>query len=448
MPLLVKESNQPEPVAGKTSTHSGTHDPNVASATDARTLAPGGGAAVFPTDTRERELLLGHLARLRPAVIKPTNGFIKYPYCIPGGFYEQQWDWDGFFIGSHLAARTPPQPQYLKYWVLNVLESTLPDGDVAACISPDGPRTGHASLRLKPFLAQGAELAARLLDDYGWIEEHYERIARIATRRETTHFIKDYGLYVWEDAMQSGADNNPAIGNDPAAVKAVAACDINALLSREYLALARLAAHLGRHTEQALYSAKAAALRQAMEEHLWDAQAESYWNLHVGTQQWCKRVSYSNFVPLWAGMVPPARAKAMLRRYLWNDAHMLTPYGLRSLSRQDPDYNNSSMIIPYSNWQGPVWPIANYFYFVGMLNYGFHNEAAELVRRLTKLYLRDIGFCGSLHENYCAETGAPMAPSAAQSKHGLEGGFIGWNLLLEDMIEMLDGRPNLLELRP
>ena len=104
------------------------------------------------------------------------------------------------------------------------------------------------------------------------------------------------------------------------------------------------------------------------------------------------------------------------------------------------------MITPFSNWQGPVWPIANYFFFVGLLTYGFHAEAAELVRRLTRLYLRDIAFCGSLHENYCAETGAPLAPSAGQSKHGQEGGFIGWNLLLEDMTEMLDGRPNLLEL--
>lgn len=427
---------------------SGVPDKAEAAAPAARTSAPGAARPALSAEASERQLLLNHLERLRPAVIKPTNGSIKYPYCIPGGFYEQQWDWDGFFIASHLAARTPPQPEYLKYWVLNVLASTLPDGDVAACISPDGPRIGHSSLRLKPFLAQGAELGARLLDDYGWIDEHYELIARIATRRETTHFIEEYGLYVWEDAMQSGADNNPAVGNDPAAVKAVAACDLNTFLHREYLALARLAARVGRPEEQARHAAKAAALRQAMDEHLWDAEAESYWNLHVGTRCWCKRVSYSNFVPLWAGMVPPARATAMIRRYLWNDEHMLTPFGLRSLSRQDPDYNNSNIIIPYSNWQGPVWPIANYFYFVGLWNHGFRSEARELVRRLSQLYLRDIEYCGSLHENYDAETGEPLAPSAAQSAHGLEGGFIGWNLLLQDMIEMLGGQPNLLELRP
>ena len=409
-------------------------------------LPPEADSAAARAAVSDQDRMLAYLERLRPTTIKPANEFIKYPYCIPGGFYDQKWDWDGFFIASHLAARTPPQPQYLKWWTLNVLASVLPDGEVAACISPEGPRAGHPSLRLKPFLAQGAELAARLLDDYGWIEENYDEIVRIATRREATHFIKSCGLYAWDDAMQSGADNNPAIGNDPAAARTVAACDMNALLYREYLALARLAARLGRPDEQAGFAAKATALRHAVNEHLWDATAESYWNLHTGTRQWCRRVSYSNFVPLWAGMVPAERAQAMIRRYLLNEAHLLTPYGFRSLSRQDPDYNNLNVIVPYSNWQGPVWPIANYFYFVALMNYGFRDEAAELVRRLTKLYLVDIDFCGSLHENYCAETGQPLAPSAAQSKHGQEGGFLGWNLLLQDMTEMLDGRPNLLDM--
>lgn len=407
-----------------------------------------GAPASRPGELRERQELLAKLEKLRPAVIKPAKGLIPYPYCIPGGFYDQQWDWDGFFIASHLAMRTPPQPQYLKYWALNILASLLPSGEVPACISPDGPRAAHPSLRLKPFLAQGVELGARLLGDYGWVEQHYEAIVRIATRRETTHFVEEFGLYSWDDAMQSGADNNPAIGNDAAAVKVVAACDINAFLHREYLALARLAQRLGRHEDQAAHAATAAAILRALNEHLWDAESESYWNLHMTKHRWIKRVSYSNFVPLWAGIVPVERAQAMIRRYLWNEEHLLTPFGLRSLSRQDPEYNNTNIIIPYSNWQGPVWPIANYFYFVALMNHGFAEEAAELVRRLTRLYLRDLEFCGSLHENYDAETGAPLAPSVAQSRDGLEGGFIGWNLLLQDMIEMLDGRPNPLDMRP
>ena len=445
-PMSHLANHASQPLAEGISALRGNLDPTNEEAPVPQGLPPEADSAAARAAVSDQDRMLAYLERLRPTTIKPANEFIKYPYCIPGGFYDQQWDWDGFFIASHLAARTPPQPQYLKWWTLNVLASVLPDGEVAACISPEGPRSAHPSLRLKPFLAQGAELAARLLDDYGWIEENYDEIVRIATRREDTHFIKSCGLYAWDDAMQSGADNNPAIGNDPAAARTVAACDMNALLYREYLALARLAARLGRPDEQAGFAAKATALRHAVNEHLWDATAESFWNLHTGTRQWCRRVSYSNFVPLWAGMVPAERAQAMIRRYLLNEAHLLTPYGFRSLSRQDPDYNNLNVIVPYSNWQGPVWPIANYFYFVALMNYGFRDEAAELVRRLTKLYLVDIDFCGSLHENYCAETGQPLAPSAAQSKHGQEGGFLGWNLLLQDMTEMLDGRPNLLDM--
>jgi hypothetical protein len=65
--------------------------------------------------------LLEQFDRLRPMVVKPANGFIRHPCCIPDGFYQQQWDWDDFFIATHLAGRTPPQPEYLKYWALNFL---------------------------------------------------------------------------------------------------------------------------------------------------------------------------------------------------------------------------------------------------------------------------------------------------------------------------------------
>ena len=363
----------------------------------------------------DRQEVLVQLDRLRDGVIRPASGAIKYPFCIPGGFYEQQWDWDGFFIAVHLAGRTPARPEYLKYWALNVLASELPDGDVAACITPDGPRLAHPSLRLKPFLAQGAELAGRLMDDDSWLESRYDDVVRMATRWEARHFNEDFGLFVWDDAMRSGADNNPAVGNDPDTALTRAGCDLNAFCHREYVALSRLAERLGHQADRARFAQFAAELQAAVNLHLWDPDNASYWNLDVRDGTWLRRVSYSNFVPLWAGMVPDDRGRAMIERYLWSEDHLLTPFGLRTLSRQDPEYNNELMIVPYSNWQGPVWPIANYFYFVGLMHYGFREQAGDLVERLTGLYLRDIEFCGSLHENYHAETGRPLAPSAEQS---------------------------------
>ena len=40
-------------------------------------------------------------ADLRRQVVKEPDGFIKYPYLIPAGFYSQLWDWDAFFMANH-----------------------------------------------------------------------------------------------------------------------------------------------------------------------------------------------------------------------------------------------------------------------------------------------------------------------------------------------------------
>jgi len=58
-------------------------------------------------------------AKLEPQTIRPTEGYLKYDHLIPAGFYKQMWDWDGFFIGSHLAHQNREQVKYLKWWVLS-----------------------------------------------------------------------------------------------------------------------------------------------------------------------------------------------------------------------------------------------------------------------------------------------------------------------------------------
>ena len=147
-----------------------------------------------------------------------------------------------------------------------------------------------------------------------------------------------------------------------------------------------------------------------------------------------RRVSYSNFVALMEPELLTHREGCeMIRRYLWNEEHMLSPFGLRTLSRQDPDYNNENIIVPYSNWQGPIWPIANYLYFIGLKRYGCEAECRQLAVMTARLVSDDIADCGSMHENYDAETGAPLAPTAEQSG-GTFTGFVGWNMLTLNML--------------
>jgi alpha,alpha-trehalase len=372
-------------------------------------------------------------AKLEPQSIRPAEGFIKYDYLIPAGYYKQMWDWDGFFIGSHLAQQG--KPQYLKYWVLDFAGAIDKDGYVAGCITTKGPRPLMGRFAMKPFLAQGAVIASEDLGDYAWVKPIWENMRKVIVYREQTQFDPKYGLFFWENAISSGADNNVALTNDPKDKSAILATDISTFQYREYKAMGQLADKLGYADEAAEYRKKAAELTAAMLKHMWFAGEVMFYNVRRDTGKPVKRISYSNFVPLIDDILPEKDAKAMIRRYMLNKDVMLAPYGIRSLSKQDPGYNNAAIIVPYSNWQGPIWINANYMNYIALKRYGFDKEAAELSGILGRMVVADIQKWGSMHEDYDAETGAGLAPTPEQSENHVFSGFVGWNLLAQDMLQ-------------
>jgi alpha,alpha-trehalase len=372
-------------------------------------------------------------ATLEPQSIRPAEGFIKYDYLIPAGFYKQMWDWDGFFIGSHLAHQG--KPQYLKWWVLDFAGAIDQDGYVAGCITTKGPRPLMGKFAMKPFLAQGAVAASEGLGDYSWVAPIWESMRKVIAYRERTQFDPKYGLFFWENAISSGADNNVALTNDEHDKSAILAADISTFQLGEYRAMAQLADKLGKPEEAAEYRKKASDLKAAILKHMWFADEAMFYNIRRDTGKPVRRVSYSNFVPLSWDVVPDESAKKMIRRYMLNKDVMLAPYGIRSLSRQDPDYNNAAVIIPYSNWQGPIWINANYMHYIALKRYGFNKEAAELSGILGRMVLADIAKWGSMHEDYHADTGEGLAPTPEQSENHVFSGFVGWNLLVQDMLQ-------------
>jgi alpha,alpha-trehalase len=372
-------------------------------------------------------------AKLEPQSIRPAEGFIKYDYLIPAGYYKQMWDWDGFFIGSHLAQQG--KPQYLKWWVLDFAGAVQPDGYVVGCITTKGPRPLMGKFAMKPFLAQGALIASEGLGDYQWVRPVWESMRKVIAYRERTQFDPKYGLFFWENAISSGADNNVALTNDEHDKSAILATDISTFQFREYKAMAALAAKLGKTDETLQYLQKAANLKTAMLKHMWSAQDAMFYNVRRDTGKPVKRISYSSFVPLIDDIVPEKSAKQMITRYMLNKDVMLAPYGIRSLSKQDPDYNNAAIIVPYSNWQGPIWINANYLNYISLKRYGFDKEARELSGILGRMVLADIAKWGSMHEDYNAETGEGLAPTPEQSENHVFSGFVGWNLLVQDMLQ-------------
>jgi hypothetical protein len=59
-----------------------------------------------------------------------------------------------------------------------------------------------------------------------------------------------------------------------------------------------------------------------------------------------------------------------------------------------------------------------------LLHYGYRDAALDVAERVTRLCLDDLDRNGMMHENYHADTGAPLAAPD----------FISWNLLAAQMI--------------
>jgi alpha,alpha-trehalase len=368
-----------------------------------------------------RVALFEHFSKCKWLVKKPASAYIKHDYLVPCGPYEEQWDWDGFFIGSALSRVIHSEAIYLKNWTLNYLENVHANGFTPGLLTPMGPdkRLKH----IKPFLAQGASLASWYLKDYAWLRRHWPKLKKSLAYRMHANMNRKFGLASWYDSMESGADNNPAVWGFKN--NSVVAVDLNTYLYMELTAMAEMATKFRDFKHAKRYKHQAKELKEKMLSYLWNAEDECFYNLNTLTGQHIKKKSFACFLPLYKKLVTEKMGKRIIERHVLNPREFWSKYGVRSLAKDEIEYNNANIIKPHSNWQGPVWPLVNFFTFRALLNYGFKKQAKELAIKTGKILLNDIRLTGGMHENYHAETGKPLAAP----------NFVSWNLLASSMLQ-------------
>jgi alpha,alpha-trehalase len=365
------------------------------------------------------------------------NSLLKYSTYRPGGIYDEQWDWDAYFMGLYAVDKgLPDASKRMRGIVLNALNSQRADGSVPGCI-PSDPTDPKDRLNIlhhtKPLLAQAALHGSDA--DTTWLQvtasdgqTYLDKLITAVTYRETSLWHEQYGLASWYNYMESGADDNvalqsPRIDYDMTAAeypgfcttptKHLIACDVNAFLYRDYLALSELLTRM-KDSRAETFRAKAEALRENIVRHLWDETTGSLYTLDTTTGRHITRHSYSNLIPLWAGIFDQtdskhlSMAQRMIEHHVLDGQKFWSHYGIRTLAKSDPDYNITRRDKP-SNWQGPVWPHANILVAEGLAQYGYHDRALELTIMTLQLCLHDLTERGTMHECYDGDTGAPLA---------------------------------------
>jgi len=372
-----------------------------------------------------------YIAPFKAGVKRKAKGVLKHDYLVPGGVYEEQWDWDAFFMGMALASEDPTEAIFLRNWALNYIENSQENGFIPGCVTPNGmdPRLKQ----MKPLLAQGSYFASNFLNDFDWLknDDIYERLKKVVLYREEFGFFdKKRNLGSWTNSMESGADNDVASLDFPDG--GVFSVDFNCYLYREYLSMSKIAEKLQNFTDADLFMNKSKQLKESILLNFWCEEEGAFYSINRANSEFIKVVSYSCVHPFWAGIATQEQAEKFFNHYLLNEDKMLSPYGIRTLSKTDDSYNNVNMIKPYSNWQGPIWPIANYIYVTCLVNYGYWRQAEDVISKVIRICIDDIKKTGGMHENYDAETGEPLAAP----------NFISWNLLLINVLKQIEELQN------
>lgn len=195
-----------------------------------------------------------------------------------------------------------------------------------------------------------------------------------ASERPTRHDYDRYFFIVNERARLGFAP--PVPETEPLLVADVA---ITSILCRAEADLAWLADELGVPAPGAV--ARRAKLEGALAGPLYDATRDRYQDVDVksGTPIHVEHVA--NLLPLYAGVVPAARARAMAAR-LVDPAAYGTPWPVPSVPPSDPAFEARRY------WRGPTWINVNWLLVEGLLASGQTDAGERLAERTVELVER------------------------------------------------------------
>ena len=405
------------------------------------------------------DLLRNYVKEHVTDLLKEPRSFIHYPFIDPGSVYDGNvWDWDTYWSAYGLLGMMDTFEPAIQEKILihargnvqNFLDHQLDDGYIPMMIEvKDWPepylnmrhKEGVLMNMHKPFLCGQICLISDYTGDYGWIFGALDGLRSYFACYDANYYFENCGLYVWYDDIMIGMDNDPASFGRPKF--STANIFLNSFMVHELSSMARILEKLGRPDEAAGYREKAENLSNAILEECWDKRDQFFYSadvdiktrkydwFHEGLGVFWKTLPikirvWSGFIPLWAGFATKEQAASLARH--WKDESTFhSPFGITTLAKDEKMFDLSATNNP-SNWLGPIWLVANYVVFRGLLNYGYRDEAEEICKGSLKLLGEDLKKTGCLHEYYNPFDGSPV----------MNGGFINWNILALNMKKELE----------
>ncbi len=180
-----------------------------------------------------------------------------------------------------------------------------------------------------------------------------------------------YENMAWKDSGDAVVYPDGSLVKGPKAL-----CELQGYVYNAWIRTAEVFEALGKHDRARELRTKAAALFERFNTVFWDDELGFYVYALDGQKNKVLTVASNAGHCLWAGIVPPDRAKKVVDRLMAPD--MWTGWGIRTLAATHPAFN------PYNYQTGSVWPHDNAMIAMGFKYYGFGVEAARIAHDISR----------------------------------------------------------------
>lgn len=347
------------------------------------------------------------------------------PFSIPcvSGMYQELYYWDTYFTNLGLiASRNVEQAQNN---VDNMLYLVRRYG-----FMPNGSRTFYLNRSQPPFLSQMVRELWEVTGDIQWLareacpalEREYEYwqtnrasgngLNHYGTTETGKETLEEYGRILCERFQVPQPEDPTLLQSYGSAMLAVAESgwdctsrfrmeapgydpvDLNALLYLHEDNMEFFSRVLGKAPEAAQWQARKQARSRSMEALCWDEDRGAYYDYHREAGRRSTLFSAASFYPLFVGMCGEKQAgkvakKLPLLERTWGIACCEERSDLLNLQW---DYPNG-------------WACIHYIVAMGLLRWGFREDAQRIMEKFMKLTERNFEKTGNLWEKYDVTTG-------------------------------------------
>lgn len=301
--------------------------------------------------------------------LNTPEGNIKHLWTTPNRWpHQKMWLWDSVFHALGMRHIDPATARESLAAVFDVQEDS-------GFIPHEANPNGKSDVTQPPVLAYGMKKIHELSPDIDFIREYFPKNAAflkwiMANRDRDGAGLMEWWVVEHENCRcgESGMDNSPRFDN----VLLLDATDFNAFLSRECRIMAEFAAMLKLKNEEDFWLTRHHHLNQLINEYMWSEKDKFYVDYDPVNKCQSPMLASSGFLPLICGAPSPEMAKALVA-HLKNENTFYTPLRIPSISKSQPEFYGKDM------WRGPVWININHQVIDGLIEYGFTEEANELI---------------------------------------------------------------------